>query len=396
MVARILLGISGGIAAAKATDLASRLAKAGHEVQVVMTPAATRFVAPLTFEALTRRSVLVEGLDPGMGILHIDLARWPDLVVVAPASADLLARQAAGMADDLLATVLLATTAPVVVVPAMNPAMWQHPATQANVAILRSRGVTVVPPATGPTACGEEGQGRMPEPADLLRELGGWLASGQGPLAGRKVLVTAGGTREPLDAVRFLGNRSSGRMGHALASAAQALGADVTLVTTSPLPSRTGVRRIEVTTAAEMAEATLARWPDADVLVMAAAVADWTPAQAAPHKLKKADGPPEIRLVPTRDILAEAGAAKRPGQLLVGFAAETGDLRVLGEEKRVRKGCDLLIANHAPRAMEAPDNEVVVLSGSGAEDLGPMIKEALADVLWQRFGRALAALSAPS
>jgi len=395
-VARILLGISGGIAAAKATDLASRLAKAGHEVQVVMTPAATRFVAPLTFEALTRRSVLVEGLDPGMGILHIDLARWPDLVVVAPASADLLARQAAGMADDLLATVLLATTAPVVVVPAMNPAMWQHPATQANVAILRSRGVTVVPPATGPTACGEEGQGRMPEPADLLRELGGWLASGQGPLAGRKVLVTAGGTREPLDAVRFLGNRSSGRMGHALASAAQALGADVTLVTTSPLPSRTGVRRIEVTTAAEMAEATLARWPDADVLVMAAAVADWTPAQAAPHKLKKADGPPEIRLVPTRDILAEAGAAKRPGQLLVGFAAETGDLRVLGEEKRVRKGCDLLIANHAPRAMEAPDNEVVVLSGSGAEDLGPMIKEALADVLWQRFGRALAALSAPS
>lgn len=395
-MARILLGISGGIAAAKATDLASRLAKAGHEVQVVMTPAATRFVAPLTFEALTRRSVLVEGLDPGMGILHIDLARWPDLVVVAPASADLLARQAAGMADDLLATVLLATTAPVVVVPAMNPAMWQHPATQANVAILRSRGVTVVPPATGPTACGEEGQGRMPEPADLLRELGGWLASGQGPLAGRKVLVTAGGTREPLDAVRFLGNRSSGRMGHALASAAQALGADVTLVTTSPLPSRTGVRRIEVTTAAEMAEATLARWPDADVLVMAAAVADWTPAQAAPHKLKKADGPPEIRLVPTRDILAEAGAAKRPGQLLVGFAAETGDLRVLGEEKRVRKGCDLLIANHAPRAMEAPDNEVVVLSGSGAEDLGPMIKEALADVLWQRFGRALAALSAPS
>jgi len=395
-VARILLGISGGIAAAKATDLASRLAKAGHEVQVVMTPAATRFVAPLTFEALTRRSVLVEGLDPGMGILHIDLARWPDLVVVAPASADLLARQAAGMADDLLATVLLATTAPVVVVPAMNPAMWQHPATQANVAILRSRGVTVVPPATGPTACGEEGQGRMPEPADLLRELGGWLASGQGPLAGRKVLVTAGGTREPLDAVRFLGNRSSGRMGHALASAAQALGADVTLVTTSPLPSRTGVRRIEVTTAAEMAEATLARWPDADVLVMAAAVADWTPAQAAPHKLKKADGPPEIRLVPTRDILAEAGAAKRPGQLLVGFAAETGDLRVLGEEKRVRKGCDLLIANHAPRAMEAPDNEVVVLSGSGAEDLGPMTKEALADVLWQRFGRALAALSAPS
>lgn len=395
-MARILLGISGGIAAAKATDLASRLAKAGHEVQVVMTPAATRFVAPLTFEALTRRSVLVEGLDPGMGILHIDLARWPDLVVVAPASADLLARQAAGMADDLLATVLLATTAPVVVVPAMNPAMWQHPATQANVAILRSRGVTVVPPATGPTACGEEGQGRMPEPADLLRELGGWLASGQGPLAGRKVLVTAGGTREPLDAVRFLGNRSSGRMGHALASAAQALGADVTLVTTSPLPSRTGVRRIEVTTAAEMAEATLARWPDADVLVMAAAVADWTPAQAAPHKLKKADGPPEIRLVPTRDILAEAGAAKRPGQLLVGFAAETGDLRVLGEEKRVRKGCDLLIANHAPRAMEAPDNEVVVLSGSGAEDLGPMTKEALADVLWQRFGRALAALSAPS
>jgi len=395
-VARILLGISGGIAVAKATDLASRLAKVGHEVQVVMTPAATRFVAPLTFEALTRRSVLVEGLDPGMGILHIDLARWPDLVVVAPASADLLARQAAGMADDLLATVLLATTAPVVVVPAMNPAMWQHPATQANVATLRGRGVTVVPPATGPTACGEEGQGRMPEPADLLRELGGWLASGQGPLAGRKVLVTAGGTREPLDAVRFLGNRSSGRMGHALASAAQALGADVTLVTTSPLPSRTGVRRIEVTTAAEMAEATLARWPDADVLVMAAAVADWTPAQAAPHKLKKADGPPEIRLVPTRGILAEAGAAKRPGQLLVGFAAETGDLRVLGEEKRVRKGCDLLIANHAPRAMEAPDNEVVVLSGSGAEDLGPMTKEDLADVLWQRFGRALAALSATS
>lgn len=395
-MARILLGISGGIAAAKATDLASRLAKAGHEVQVVMTPAATRFVAPLTFEALTRRSVLVEGLDPGMGILHIDLARWPDLVVVAPASADLLARQAAGMADDLLATVLLATTAPVVVVPAMNPAMWQHPATQANVATLRGRGVTVVPPATGPTACGEEGQGRMPEPADLLHELGGWLASGQGPLAGRKVLVTAGGTREPLDAVRFLGNRSSGRMGHALASAAQALGADVTLVTASPLPSRTGVRRIDVTTAAEMAEATLARWPDADVLVMAAAVADWTPAQAAPHKLKKADGPPEIRLVPTRDILAEAGAAKRPGQLLVGFAAETGDLRVLGEEKRVRKGCDLLIANHAPRAMEAPDNEVVVLSGSGAEDLGPMTKEALADVLWQRFGRALAVLSATS
>ena len=395
-MARILLGISGGIAAAKASDLASRLIKAGHEVQVVMTPAATRFVAPLTFEALTRRSVLVEGLDPGMGILHIDLARWPDRVIVAPASADLLARHAAGMADDLLATVLLATTAHVVVVPAMNPAMWTHPATQANVATLRSRGVTVVPPATGLTACGEEGQGRMPEPADLLRDLAGWLEPVQGPLAGRKVLVTAGGTREPLDAVRFLGNRSSGRMGHALATIAQELGADVTLVTASLLPSGTGVRRIEVTTAAEMAEATLAAWPDADVLVMAAAVADWTPAQAAPHKLKKADGPPEIRLVQTRDILAEAGATKRPGQLLVGFAAETGDLRMLGEEKRLRKRCDMLVANHAPRAMDALDNEVVVLSGAGAEDLGPMTKEALASALWQRFGRALAALPTTS
>ncbi|MEB3236707.1 MAG: bifunctional phosphopantothenoylcysteine decarboxylase/phosphopantothenate--cysteine ligase CoaBC [Candidatus Sericytochromatia bacterium] len=396
-MARVLLGVSGGIAAAKASDLASRLVKAGHEVQVVMTPAATRFVAPLTFEALTRRNVLVADLEPGMGILHIDLARWPDLVVVAPASADLLARHASGMADDLLATVLLATKAPVVVVPAMNPAMWAHPATRSNVDTLSARGITVVPPAAGVTACGEEGEGRMPEPADLMAMLAPRLAApGSAPLEGRHVLVTAGGTREPVDAVRFIGNRSSGRMGHALAAAAADLGAMVTLVTTSALPTPPTVRRIDVATAAQMAEATLGLWAEVDVLVMAAAVADWTPERTVATKLKKADGPPEIRLVPTRDILAEAGARKRPGQLLVGFAAETEAVHALGEEKRRRKHCDLLVANHAVRAMDAPDNAVILLSDAGAEEIGPLPKDILANRLWARFAEALANLQATS
>ncbi|MEB3299066.1 MAG: bifunctional phosphopantothenoylcysteine decarboxylase/phosphopantothenate--cysteine ligase CoaBC [Candidatus Sericytochromatia bacterium] len=388
-MARILLGISGGIAAAKASDLASRLTKAGHVVRTVMTQAATRFVGPLTFEALTRQPVLTEAFEPGGGILHIDLARWPDLVMVAPATADLLARHAAGMADDLLTSTLLATTAPVVLVPAMNPTMWAHPATQANLLVLQARGVTVIPPATGTTACGEQGEGRMPEPADLQDFIEGMLSKGP-DLRGLKVIVTAGGTREPLDPVRFIGNRSSGRMGHALASVSSSLGAEVTLVTTSDLSAPPSCRRIQVTTAAEMAEATLSLWPGADVLVMAAAVADWTPAAPAGTKLKKAEGPPVLRLVPTTDILAEAGRRKAPGQLLVGFAAETELVEERGEEKRRRKGCDLLVANDARRAMEALDNEVVLLGPNGAEHLGPASKTALAGILWERFHAARA------
>ncbi len=341
---RILIGVSGGIAAYKACDLVRRLREAGAEVRVVMTAAAAEFVAPLTFQALSghpvHRALLDADAEAAMG--HIRLARWADAILVAPATADTVARLAHGRADDLLAAVCLATTAPLALAPAMNHAMWAHPATQANCASLTARGVHLWGPAEGDLACGEQGAGRMLEPADLIARLAGLFA--RGALTGTTVLVTAGPTREALDPVRYLTNRSSGRMGYALAAAAAEAGARVILVsgpTTLEPPAR--VRRVEVESAAQMHAAVLEHVAAADIFIAAAAVADYTAAPAA-HKIKKGAQPWTLRLTRTADILAEVAARPHP-PFTVGFAAETERVVENARAKRMRKGLDLVAAN---------------------------------------------------
>ncbi|MBL8779073.1 MAG: bifunctional phosphopantothenoylcysteine decarboxylase/phosphopantothenate--cysteine ligase CoaBC [Acidimicrobiales bacterium] len=365
---RIVLGVTGGIAAYKAVEVCRRLVDAGAHVSPVLTEGATRFVGEVTFSALASEPVQTSLWDEASPIPHTRLGQGADLILVAPATARLLAAYTAGLSDDLLTATLLATRAPVVVCPAMHTEMWEHPAVQDNLRTLAERGVTIVPPAEGRLAGGDVGAGRLAEPEDIVAAVERLLAPQD--LAGLRVLVTAGGTREPLDPVRFLGNRSSGKQGHAIADEAAARGAKVTIVTTTGRPVAAGVEAVTVETAAEMEQAVLTRSDAADIVVMAAAVADFRPAVRQDQKIKKAGGTPEIVLEPTPDILAALGRRKRPGQTLVGFAAETQDLRANAGAKLAAKGADLIVANDvsAPAVgFEHDTNQVLIMSGSGIE-----------------------------
>lgn len=347
---KILVGITGGIAAYKSAEVVSRLRKLGAEVHVAMTKGATEFIAPLTLQTLSANPVYVEMFQEPKrwNVEHIALAEYVDAVLVAPATANMLTKMAVGLADDFLSTVLLATRAPLFVAPAMNHAMFHHPATQQNLETLRSRSVRIIGPAAGFQACGTHGDGRMSEPAEIVDELVRFFAA---PLLlrGKKALVTAGGTQEPLDPVRYLGNRSSGRMGYAIAQALQEAGAETILVSApTDLPVPLGVERISVMTAQEMHDAVLAQFPQMDVVVKAAAVADYRPKENASQKIKKQGTSLWVELVPNPDILAELGKIKSK-QILVGFAAETEHLIENAQEKMRRKNVDLLVANDVTR-----------------------------------------------
>ena len=394
---RVLLGVTGGIAAYKAVQLARDLALAGAAVDVVLTAGARRFVRPMTFEALTGRPVhtsLYPGGDPN---LHIRLARESDVVAVAPATANFLARAAHGMADDLLTAVLLATPAPVVLAPAMNDRMYAHPATQDNLVRLRGYGYVLAGPATGPLAWGEgEGPGRMLEPGEILAHAGRAL-EGATPLGGLRVVVSAGPTREPIDPVRYIGNRSSGRMGYEVAAAAWRRGADVVLVTgPSHLTPPVGVEVRRVDTAGEMREAVAAELERADALVMAAAVADFRPADPADEKLKKeAGGVPTIHLEKTADVLASTRELRRPDAVIVGFALETREVVENGRRKLEAKGLDLLVVNDArePGAgFEVATNRVTFLSKDREDEVLPLLSKAeVADRILDRVESLLQA-----
>jgi phosphopantothenoylcysteine decarboxylase / phosphopantothenate---cysteine ligase len=378
---RILLGVTGGIAAYKGADLVRRLRERGAEVQVVMTASACRFVAPLTFQALSGRTVRTELWDPdaeaSMG--HIELARWAALVLVAPASADFLARLAAGRADDLLATLCLATQAPLALAPAMNRVMWTHAATQANVALLRERGVEILGPAEGEQACGEVGPGRMLEPNAIADGIAPLLTI-HGPLSGRRVLITAGPTRERIDPVRFVSNRSSGKMGFAVAQAARAAGAEVVVVSGPvALPTPPGVRRIDVESAADMLNAVDREIEAADIFISTAAVADYRPARPPDQKIKKSTERLAVEMERTVDIVASVAArAARP--FVVGFAAETESVEPNARAKMMKKNLDMIAANEVghDKAFDCPDNELVVLWRNGRRELGRAPKTALA------------------
>jgi len=385
---RIVLGVSGGIAAYKAVELCRRLMDAGAYVMPVVTDDAQRFIGALTFSALASepaRTTLFAGPDP---IPHTRLGQRADVIVVAPATAKTLAKYAAGISDDLLSATLLATRAPVVVAPAMHTEMWEHASVQANLQTLRDRGVRVVAPASGRLAGGDVGEGRLADTDDILDGIADALAAGH-DLAGLRMLVTAGGTREPIDPVRYLGNRSSGKQGHAIALAAAARGAAVTLVTTVTPPTGASLQVVAVETAEDMERAVLERFVDTDVVVMAAAVADFRPKAIAAEKLKKRDGAPDVILEPTPDILAELGARKA-GQLVIGFAAETDDLVANAQQKLAAKGCDLIVANdvRADDAGFAVETNRVVLLAPGVEpEAWPLMsKEDVAARLLDRVG----------
>lgn len=400
---RILLGVGGGIAAYKAVELLRLLAESGHDVIVVPTESALRFVGAATWAALSHHPVTTDVWSGAEDVPHVRLGREADLVVVAPATADLLARTAHGLADDLLTNSLLTARCPVLLAPAMHTEMWEHPATVDNVARLRQRGLIVLDPATGRLTGADSGPGRLPEPAEIAALADLLLIRPDAlptDLVGRQVVVSAGGTREAIDPVRFLGNASSGRQGHALAMVAAARGAAVTLVTANTaLADPSGSTVVRVTSAHELRDAVLKAAPDADVVVMAAAVADFRPVTAADHKIKRTDDDPDpIPLVRNPDVLAELVAVRRPGQLLVGFAAETGDdtgdVLAHGRMKLARKGCDLLVVNDvgSGRAFGRPDNAAVILDSDGGElpvARGP--KAALAAAVWDavsaRLGR---------
>jgi len=389
---RVLLVVSGGIAAYKRAELVRLLRGAGADVRVVMTAAAREFVGPLTFQALSGNPVRSELFDPAheaaMG--HIELARWAELVLVAPASADFLARLAAGLADDLATTLCLAADAPLALAPAMNQAMWRNPATRDNVQRLAARGLHLWGPAEGEQACGDTGPGRMLEPAELLERVAG--LAGVGPLAGVRVLLTAGPTREAIDPVRFVGNRSSGKMGFALAAALRAAGAEVTLVSGPvALPTPSGVARIDVETALEMHAAVMARVRDHAIFVGCAAVADYRPAAPAAGKIKKTAERLGLELVRNPDILAEVARLEQP-PFTVGFAAETERLAELAEAKRRAKGIDMIAANLVGTGhggFEADDNALTVLWEGGGVTLERAPKPALAGALSELIARRL-------
>lgn len=366
---RIVLGVTGGIAAYKAVEVCRRLVDAGAHVSPIMTKGASRFIGETTLSALASEPVQTSLWDEESPIPHTRLGQGADLIVVAPATARLLADYAAGRSADLLTATLLATRAPVVVCPAMHTEMWEHPAVQENLATLRRRGVQIVEPESGRLAGGDLGHGRLAAPESIVAAAGAALSVPD--LAGLKVLVTAGGTREPIDPVRFIGNRSSGKQGTAIARAAVRRGADVTLVTTAAAPALPGLEVVTVATAAQLRAAVHERAPQSDVVVMAAAVADFRPVSVAADKIKKAGGVPEIRLEPTEDILAELGAAKTAGQTLVGFAAETNDVAANAQDKLTRKGADLLVANDvgAPATgFEHDTNAVTIFGVDGVVD----------------------------
>ncbi|MCF3119404.1 MULTISPECIES: bifunctional phosphopantothenoylcysteine decarboxylase/phosphopantothenate--cysteine ligase CoaBC [Streptomyces] len=395
---KVVLGVSGGIAAYKACELLRRLTESGHDVRVVPTESALHFVGAATWSALSGNPVSTEVWSDVHEVPHVRIGQHADLVIVAPATADMLAKAAHGLADDLLTNTLLTARCPVMFAPAMHTEMWEHPATQENVATLRRRGALVVEPAVGRLTGVDTGKGRFPDPVELFEVARRVLARGDlaRDLEGRHVVVSAGGTREPLDPVRFLGNRSSGKQGYALARSAAARGARVTLVAANAaLPDPAGVDVVPVGTAVQLREAVLKAAADADAVVMAAAVADFRPAAYAAGKIKKKDGeePAPIALVRNPDILAEvAGERQRPGQVVVGFAAETDDVLANGRAKLARKGCDLLVVNEVGerKTFGSEENEAVVLGADGSETpvpYGP--KEALADTVWDLVAERL-------
>ncbi|MDW8808373.1 bifunctional phosphopantothenoylcysteine decarboxylase/phosphopantothenate--cysteine ligase CoaBC [Streptomyces scabiei] len=388
---KVVLGVSGGIAAYKACELLRRLTESGHDVRVVPTDSALHFVGAATWSALSGNPVSTEVWESVHEVPHVRIGQAADLVVVAPATADMLAKAAHGLADDLLTNTLLTARCPVVFAPAMHTEMWEHPATQENVATLRRRGALVIDPAVGRLTGADTGKGRLPDPGEIFEVCRRVLARGvtEPDLTGRHVVVTAGGTREPLDPVRFLGNRSSGKQGYALARTAAARGARVTLIeANTALPDPAGVDVVRIGTAVQLREAVLKAAPDADVVVMAAAVADFRPDTYATGKIKKKDGqePAPLVLVRNPDILAEISADRpRPGQVVVGFAAETDDVLANGRAKLARKGCDLLVVNEVGerKTFGSEENEAVVLGADGSETpvpYGP--KEALAETVW--------------
>jgi phosphopantothenoylcysteine decarboxylase/phosphopantothenate--cysteine ligase len=409
-MARLLLGVSGGIAAYKALETARLAVKAGHAVRVIQTPSSERFVGAASFEAITGAPVLrsddepdpLRGAFPGdpspdrAPISHLALVDHADLYLIAPATANTLAKLAHGHADNLLTEAALAAPCPVLVAPAMNDRMYRHPATRANIDLLAARGAVIIPPGAGQLAShGEHGLGRLAEPAQLLDACEAVLGDVGSPAwAGVRVLVTAGGTREPIDSVRYIGNRSSGRMGVALAARAAARGADVTLVGANlAVAGPTGVKLVAVATAAEMMAACEARFPESEILLMAAAVADFRPAAPVQHKLKKSavDRPPVIELEPTPDILSTLSMVRRPGQVLVGFAAEHGEGAArYGREKLAGKGLDLVVVNDISRTdigFDAELNEVVMVTGDGERHIARASKEEVAEAVLDEVQR---------
>jgi len=380
---RVLLGVTGGIAAYKSPDLVRRLREQGAEVQVVLTAGAREFVTPMTFQAVSGREVRSDLWDPEAekAMSHIELARWADFVIIAPATADFVARLATGQADDLLTTLCLATDAPIALAPAMNRVMWANAATQANVATLKSRGVHVWGPGEGDQACGEVGAGRMLEPTQLATFVASTLAP-SGPLAGKRVLLTVGPTRERIDPVRFISNRSSGKMGFAVASAARELGADVTIVS-GPVTLATppGVKRIDVESAADMLDAVMKNVDGVDIFIATAAVADYRPACAVDCKIKKTQESLDLKMERTVDILATVAArsgAARP--FVVGFAAETDSVEQYARQKLLKKNLDMIAANEVghDKVFEKDDNALLVLWRDGRRELPHAPKVTLA------------------
>ncbi|MFD8894971.1 bifunctional phosphopantothenoylcysteine decarboxylase/phosphopantothenate--cysteine ligase CoaBC [Streptomyces sp. NPDC059566] len=391
---KVVLGVSGGIAAYKACELLRRLTESGHDVRVVPTAASLNFVGEATWSALSGNPASTEVWESVHEVPHVRIGQSADLVVVAPATADLLAKAAHGLADDLLTNTLLTARCPVVFAPAMHTEMWEHPATRENVATLRRRGALVIEPAVGRLTGKDTGKGRLPDPEEIFevcRHVLRRQGAAEPDLAGRHVVISAGGTREPLDPVRFLGNRSSGKQGYALARTAVARGARVTLVAANTaLADPAGVDVVRVGTAVQLREAVLKAAADADAVVMAAAVADFRPAEYAGGKIKKKDGqdPAPVALVRNPDVLAEISADRaRVGQVVVGFAAETDDVLENGRAKLARKGCDLLVVNEVgeSRTFGSEENEAIILASDGSETpvpYGP--KEVLADVIWDQ------------
>jgi phosphopantothenoylcysteine decarboxylase / phosphopantothenate---cysteine ligase len=393
MATRVVLGVAGGIAAYKACELLRLLTESGHDVRVVPTAAALKFVGEPTWAALSGKPVATEVWQDVHEVPHVAIGQSADLVVVAPATADLLAKAAHGLADDLLTSTLLTARCPVLLAPAMHTEMWEHPATMANVATLRSRGVIVIEPASGRLTGADTGKGRLPDPAEIfavaLRVLRRRAAADPSPaLTGRRIVITAGGTREPLDPVRFLGNRSSGKQGYALARTAVARGAEVTLISANvSLPDPAGVTMVAVGSTEELRKATVEAATEADVVVMAAAPADFRPAEYAESKIKKADdgSAPVLRLVTNPDIAAELGQRKRDGQLLVAFAAETGDAIANARPKLLRKNADLIVVNEVgvDKVFGQDTNAVTVLGADGSvTEITEAGKEDIADAVW--------------
>ena len=390
----VMLGVTGGIAAYKACELTSRLRKAGAQVYVIMTKNACQFVAPLTFETLSNHPVATDTFarPETWEVEHVALAKRADVFVIAPATANILAKMACGLADDMLSTTVLATRAPVLVAPAMNTGMWDNPATQENVERLQQRGVHFIGPEGGFLACGDTGAGRMSEPKDIFDAIEKLLAMQQ-DLAGLSVLVTAGPTQERLDPVRFITNRSSGKMGYAIAAAAAARGASVTLVTgPTSLPIPQGVNAVRILSTQELYDQMLALCPQMDVVIQAAAPADFTPETVADQKIKKQGNEPlVIRLTQTPDVAAAVGKTKKEGQTLVGFAAETNDVLQNAQKKLAKKNLDLIVANDvtAPGAgFDVDTNIVTFVTQDGLEKLPKMKKAEVADALLDRILRA--------